>query len=76
MVHTCRGTISLHGASIHTEDSCTFVISNGGAQTFYIKASNEVERQTWVTALELAKAKAIQQIETGNTWCHRVVSLD
>ncbi|XP_065201788.1 oxysterol-binding protein 1-like [Planococcus citri] len=67
MVHTCRGTISLHGAFIHTEDSCTFVISNGGAQTFYIKASNEVERQTWVTALELAKAKAIQQIETDST---------
>lgn len=63
MVHTCRGTISLHGAFIHTEDSCSFVISNGGAQTFHIRAANEVERQTWVTALELAKAKAIQQIE-------------
>ena len=35
MVHTCRGTISLHGAIIHTEDSCTFVISNGSTQTFH-----------------------------------------
>ncbi|XP_037917580.1 oxysterol-binding protein 1 isoform X2 [Hermetia illucens] len=64
MAHTCRGTISLHGALIHTVDSCTFVISNGGTQTFHIKAGNEVERQSWVTALELAKAKAIRAIES------------
>uniref|UniRef100_A0A034V755 Oxysterol-binding protein n=1 Tax=Bactrocera dorsalis TaxID=27457 RepID=A0A034V755_BACDO len=64
MNHTCRGTISLHGALIHTVDSCTFVISNGGTQTFHIKAANEVERQSWVTALELAKAKAIRTMET------------
>ncbi|XP_070499181.1 oxysterol-binding protein 1 isoform X2 [Chironomus tepperi] len=64
VAHTCRGTISLHGALIHTVDSCTFVISNGGTQTFHIKASNEVERQSWVTALELAKAKAIRAIES------------
>ncbi|XP_065337836.1 oxysterol-binding protein 1 isoform X5 [Cloeon dipterum] len=64
MVHTCRGTISLHGAIIHTEDSCTFVISNGSTQTFHIKAANEVERQRWVTTLELAKAKAIRAMES------------
>ncbi|XP_037946907.1 oxysterol-binding protein 1 isoform X2 [Teleopsis dalmanni] len=62
--HTCRGTISLHGALIHTVDSCTFAISNGGTQTFHIKAGNEVERQSWVTALELAKAKAIRAMES------------
>ena len=62
MAHTCRGTISLHGAIIHTENySCNFVVSNGGGtQTFHLRASSEVERQKWVTALELAKAKAIQ----------------
>lgn len=59
MAQTCRGTISLHGALIHTVDSCTFVISNGGTQQFHIKAANEVERQSWVTAMELAKAKAM-----------------
>jgi ureidoglycolate hydrolase len=68
MAHTCRGTISLHGALINTEDSCTFVISNGGTQTFHIKAANEVERQRWVTALELAKTKATRAIESGE--CH------
>jgi oxysterol-binding protein 1 len=31
---------------------------------FYCAASNEVERQSWVTALELAKAKAIRAIES------------
>ena len=32
MAHTCRGTISLHGAVIHTENpaSFNFVVSNGG----------------------------------------------
>jgi len=64
MAHTCRGTISLHGALINTEDSCIFVISNGSTQTFHIKASNEVERQRWVTALELAKSKATRAAES------------
>jgi len=66
MAHTCRGTISLHGAVIHTENySCNFVVSNGGGtQTFHLRASSEVERQKWVTALELAKARAIQQLES------------
>ncbi|KAK6640657.1 hypothetical protein RUM44_012354 [Polyplax serrata] len=64
MDHTCRGTVSLHSAIIHTEDSCTFVINNGATRTFHIKAANEVERQKWVTALELAKTRAIRSMET------------
>lgn len=59
MSQTCRGTISLDSALIHTVDSCTFLITNGGTQTFHIKAGNEVERQNWVTALELSKAKSM-----------------
>ncbi|XP_035493521.1 oxysterol-binding protein 1-like isoform X1 [Scophthalmus maximus] len=59
MGHTCRGTINLATANITVEDSCNFVISNGGAQTYHLKASSEVERQRWITALELAKAKAV-----------------
>ncbi|XP_051171697.1 oxysterol-binding protein 1 isoform X2 [Leptopilina boulardi] len=62
--HTCRGSISLHGALIHVVDACTFIVSNGATQTFHIKAATEVERQQWVTALELAKAKAIQALES------------
>ena len=65
MAHTCRGTINLAGAFIDSEDSCSFVISNGGTQVFYMRASSEVERQRWVTALELAKAKAIKMLESG-----------
>ncbi|XP_020601672.1 oxysterol-binding protein 1-like isoform X1 [Orbicella faveolata] len=64
MAHTCRGTINLAGAFIDSEDSCSFVISNGGTQVFYMRASSEVERQRWVTALELAKAKAIKMLES------------
>ncbi|XP_063000336.1 oxysterol-binding protein 2 isoform X2 [Elgaria multicarinata webbii] len=59
MAHTCRGTINLSTAHIDTEDSCNIVLSNGG-RTYHLKAASEVERQRWVTALELAKAKAIR----------------
>lgn len=65
MAHTCRGTINLASALIHTEDSTTIIISNGGAQTFHLKATSEVERQKWVTALELAKSEAIKMLEAG-----------
>uniref|UniRef100_A0A3B3THQ6 Oxysterol-binding protein n=1 Tax=Poecilia latipinna TaxID=48699 RepID=A0A3B3THQ6_9TELE len=66
MGHTCRGTINLATAVISVDDACNFVISNGGAQTYHLKASSEVERQRWITALELAKAKAARmQAESG-----------
>uniref|UniRef100_A0A3B3B8Y1 Oxysterol-binding protein n=1 Tax=Oryzias melastigma TaxID=30732 RepID=A0A3B3B8Y1_ORYME len=66
MGHTCRGTINLATANIAVEDSCNFVISNGGAQIYHLKASSEVERQRWITALELAKANAANmQDESG-----------
>lgn len=69
MAHTCRGTINLAGAFIDSEDSCSFVISNGGTQIFYMRANSEVERQRWLTALELAKAKAIKMLESGMSLC-------
>ena len=75
MAHTCRGTINLAGAFIDSEDSCSFVISNGGTQVFYMRANSEVERQRWVTALELAKAKAIKMLESGLFGCVSSVSL-
>lgn len=76
MGHTCRGTINLATANIAVEDSCNFVISNGGAQTYHLKASSEVERQRWITALELAKAKAVHMhAESGKTRPVRSVTL-
>ncbi|CAG2110463.1 unnamed protein product [Medioppia subpectinata] len=65
MSQSCRGTISLVSAVIHTEDSCNFVIANGGTtQTFHLRAANEIERQKWVTALELAKVRAIRLLDS------------
>jgi len=69
MAHTCRGTINLAGAFIVTEESCNFTVSNGGTQTFHLKANHEVERQRWITALELAKAKLV-------SWCNEGSSDD
>ncbi|XP_061115990.1 oxysterol-binding protein 2 isoform X2 [Conger conger] len=61
MAHTCRGTINLATAHIDTEDACNIVLSSGG-RTYHLKAGSEVERQRWVTALELAKARAIRMM--------------
>ncbi|GAA6072557.1 oxysterol-binding protein 2-like, partial [Tachysurus ichikawai] len=61
MAHTCRGTINLATAHIDTEDACNMLLSSGG-RTYHLKAATEVERQKWVTALELAKAKAIRMM--------------
>ncbi|XP_052800519.1 oxysterol-binding protein 1-like [Mya arenaria] len=63
MTHTCRGTINLAAAFITTSDSCTIIISSGGNHTFHLKATSEVDRQKWVTALELAKADAQRMLE-------------
>lgn len=65
MAHTCRGTINLAGAFIDTIDSTNFVITNGPSQVYHLRALNEVERQRWVTTLELAKSKAIKNLESG-----------
>ncbi|ELK32544.1 Oxysterol-binding protein 1 [Myotis davidii] len=62
MRHSCRGTINLATASITVEDSCNFTISSLGAPTYHLKASSEVEQQLWVTALDLAKAKAVKML--------------
>lgn len=60
---SCRGSISLVSAVIHTEDSCNFVVANGGTQTYHLRALNEMERQKWVSSLELAKVRAIRQAD-------------
>ena len=65
MAHTCRGTINLCNAVIQSEDTLHFVVTNGGQQTFHLKASNEMEKQKWVSALELAKNKAKQYSGSG-----------
>lgn len=72
MAHTCRGTINLLGALIYAQDEFSFIISNGTTQSFYLKASSEIERQQWITALELAKTKAIDLSElTDEVKTHR-----
>lgn len=60
MHHTCRGTLNLAGAFINTIDACHFEVTSGPYQMFHLKAHNEVERQRWVTALELARQKAME----------------
>ena len=62
MAHTCRGTIKVGNAIISSEDACHFVVTNlnCGTTTFHLKAANEMEKQKWVSAIELAKSRAKQ----------------
>lgn len=60
----CRGTVILAGATIVTEDSCHFTISNGSAHRYHLKAGSEVERQKWITALELAKSVSTSLLDS------------
>lgn len=54
--HTCRGSVAIHNAIITMADASSFTISNGGNQTFHVKASSEKDRQMWLNALALAKS--------------------
>ena len=60
MGHCCRGTVILAGAIIDRVDHCHFVVTNGPSQVFHLRASDEVERDKWVTALKLVQEKATQ----------------
>ncbi|XP_062122485.1 LOW QUALITY PROTEIN: oxysterol-binding protein 1-like [Drosophila sulfurigaster albostrigata] len=56
-----RGSIRLKGALIEHVDACTFSVTNSsGDLNFRIKAASEAERQTWIVALELAKAGTVE----------------
>eukprot|EP01137_Pigoraptor_chileana_P023576 Opistho-2@90070 len=60
MEHTCRGTINLAGAMIYVEDKLNLTLSTG-AQVYNLRANSEKERQTWISRLEAAKAKAARE---------------
>ncbi|CAD5125395.1 DgyrCDS13630 [Dimorphilus gyrociliatus] len=55
---SCRGKINLKTAEIRTDQvPLNFAVS--GVLTFHLRALSEVERQRWVTKLELEKRNAI-----------------
>ncbi|KAL3077249.1 hypothetical protein niasHS_013238 [Heterodera schachtii] len=61
---SCRGSINLSEANIHSnqgESSHSLIITTPSAQTFHLKASNEIDRSQWLKALEYAKHRAIIQ---------------
>lgn len=63
-----RGSITLKAAVIEHVDPCTFAITDGSnLQSFRIRAETEVERETWITSLELAKCLKMQTIDKVNS---------
>jgi hypothetical protein len=59
MTHTCRGTVYLESAHLSSNDACHFVISNGST-IIHLRTSTEIDKQRWMSALELAKHKALK----------------
>jgi len=59
MTHTCRGTVYLESAHLSSNDACHFVISNGST-IIHLRTSTETDKQRWMSALELAKQKALK----------------
>ncbi|CAF0929436.1 unnamed protein product [Rotaria sordida] len=59
MTHTCRGTVYLVSAHLSSNDACHFVISNGST-VLHLRTSTETDKQRWMSALELAKQKALK----------------
>jgi oxysterol-binding protein 1 len=57
--HTCRGTIYLESARLSSNDACNFVITNGST-VLHLRTSNETDKQRWMSAIELAKQKAVK----------------
>ncbi len=48
------------------EGSNNFIISNGGGtQTFHLRAINEADKQRWIKALELSKARSMRAMAAG-----------
>ncbi|OTF77643.1 oxysterol-binding protein 1-like protein, partial [Euroglyphus maynei] len=59
---SCRGSIHLESAILHSYDSCSFDISSG-PKTIHLRAHNEVDKQQWISAIELAKVRLIRQMD-------------
>jgi oxysterol-binding protein 1 len=59
MTHTCRGTVYLEAAHLSSNDPCHFVISNGST-VIHLRTSTETDKQRWMSALELAKQRAVK----------------
>jgi hypothetical protein len=59
MTHTCRGTVYLESAHLSSNDACHFVISNGST-VIHLRTSSEIDKQRWMSALELAKQKTLK----------------
>nr|XP_020852207.1 oxysterol-binding protein 2 isoform X1 [Phascolarctos cinereus] len=77
MAYNCRATINLSTAHFDREDSCNILLSYGG-RTYHLKAGSEVERQQWLGALELARAKAVRMMSSlsGNRELQSVLTGD
>ncbi len=51
---------------LQVEGSNNFIISNGGGtQTFHLRAINESDKQRWLQALDLSKARSMRAVAVG-----------
>ncbi|PIC42866.1 hypothetical protein B9Z55_009805 [Caenorhabditis nigoni] len=62
--HTCRGSINLQEARVHTDKTTSCIVISGQSQTFHVKPHNEMDRQQWVNSLEYMRHKAVTKAES------------
>ncbi|CCD31139.1 Oxysterol-binding protein [Caenorhabditis elegans] len=62
--HTCRGSINLQEARVHTDKTTSCIVISGQSQTFHVKPQNEMDRQQWTNSLEYMRHKAITRAES------------
>ncbi|KAI6187910.1 Protein retinal degeneration B [Aphelenchoides besseyi] len=60
----CRGSVNLQESRIHVDKGANVITISGTAQSFHLKANNEVDRDNWLNSLEYARHRAIKRADS------------
>lgn len=66
---SCRGSINLQEARIHTDKATNNLTISAPSQTFHLKAQNELDHEQWFRALEYARHRAVRAADSGFFSC-------
>uniref|UniRef100_A0A915PTZ6 Oxysterol-binding protein n=1 Tax=Setaria digitata TaxID=48799 RepID=A0A915PTZ6_9BILA len=61
---SCRGSINLQEARIHSDKASNSLTISAPSQTFHLKAQNELDHDKWFRALEYARHRAVRNAES------------
>ncbi|KAI1729052.1 oxysterol-binding protein domain-containing protein [Ditylenchus destructor] len=61
---SCRGSINLQEAKIHSDVASSQLIISASSQSFHLKASSESDRKEWLSTLEYSRHQAIKRADS------------